>query len=390
MGIGIQNDRRCDIPFLFKHLAAAHHLAARRGQQLSDTSRMRGIDHPRIIHRKARIVPPLPLDGPLQLLHEPVANRLVDKQEIGCHAGLAGIERLPPHDAPRRQLQIGLYTHDTRAFPAQFERDGRQMPGCTGHDLTAEGSASGIENMVEALCQQLLHHLRCVGHQRRLLLRKTLADDLRQHRRRRRSARRRFQYHTVPRSQRSDERQQRQLQRIIPRRNDEHHTQRLIADAAPRRPCKKRGRDTPEPHPAFQVVQREADFTQHDADFGHITLDGRLTQIGTQGIAQGLLMPPYRRLQVLKRLTPRRNAARGTRLEISPLSGNQFLNIHLNKRLQGYGCSRPIGCRRNSLRIRPAAKVRTNANERRQSPVASRKNYRKKGATLLLRLVDLA
>ena len=56
---------------------------------------MGAVDHSGIVDRKARIAPPLPLDGPLQLHQQPVANRFVHQQEIGGHAGLAGIEGLP-------------------------------------------------------------------------------------------------------------------------------------------------------------------------------------------------------------------------------------------------------------------------------------------------------
>lgn len=210
------------------------------------------------------------------------------------------------------------------------------MRSRTRHDLTAESPSARVENMVEPLRQQLLHDLRCMRNQSDLFFGKTLADDLRQHGRRGRSARRRFQHHAIPRSQRSDERQQRQLQRIIPRRDDEYHTQRLAAYPTPCRPCEERRRDVARAHPALQVAQREADFTCDDADFGHVTLDGRLAQIGAQRTAQRLFVPTYRRLQRLQRPTPRRDVARGACLEISPLSGYQFRNIHNEKETIGY------------------------------------------------------
>ena len=289
---------------------------------------MGAVDHSGIVDRKARITPPLPLDGPLQLHQQPVANRFVHQQEIGGHAGLTGIEGLPPHDAPRSQLQIGLRPHDARTFPAQFERDGRQAFGRTHHDLAAESPSARVEDMVEPLRQQLFHSLRCVRHQSDQLLRKALADDLRQNGCRGRSARRRFQHHAVPCGQCPDERQQRQLQRVIPRRDDEHHAQRFVAHTASRRPGEERRRDAARPHPAFQVTQCETDFARDDADFGHVTLDNRFAQIGAQRTAQHLFVPPHRRLQRLQRPTPHRDVARGARLEIGPLGGYQLRNIH--------------------------------------------------------------
>ena len=182
--------------------------------------------------------------------------------------------------------------------------------------------------MVEPLRQQLFHSLRCVRHQSDQLLRKALADDLRQNGRRGRSARRRFQHHAVPCGQRPDERQQRQLQRVIPRRDDEHHAQRFVAHTASRRPGEERRRDAARPHPAFQVTQCETDFARDDTDFGHVTLDSRFAQIGAQRTAQHLFVPPHRRLQRLQRPTPHRDVVRGARLEIGPLGGYQLRNIH--------------------------------------------------------------
>ena len=114
----------------------------------------------------------------LDLLQQGVLDALLAEEIVGGHAGLAGIEGLPPHDAPRSQLQIGLRPHDARTFPAQFERDGRQAFGRTHHDLAAESPSARVEDMVEPLRQQLFHSLRCVRHQSDQLLRKALADDL--------------------------------------------------------------------------------------------------------------------------------------------------------------------------------------------------------------------
>jgi hypothetical protein len=74
---------------------------------------------------------------------------------IGSDAGLTGVQELAPHDARGRDLQIGIACNQAGTLAPEFKRDGRQVPGGSGHDDPRNTLIARIEDVIEALLEQL-------------------------------------------------------------------------------------------------------------------------------------------------------------------------------------------------------------------------------------------
>ena len=72
---------------------------------------------------------------------------------------MPGVEAFPPDQTPGTDLQIGSRQNDRWAFATQFEGHRREIRGCSGEDLAADGSPAGEENVIEGHG----HQVRCHG-----------------------------------------------------------------------------------------------------------------------------------------------------------------------------------------------------------------------------------
>ena len=160
----------------------------------------------------------------------------VDPHMIGCDAGLAGIEKFPPHDAPRSDFDIGIGANDGRAFPAKLERDRCEVLRRGTHHFASHARAAGEKDRVELFAQQSGGRCFVALHHRDEFRRENFADQARD---RRSGVGREFgwlQDRAVSRRDGAHQWPEQQLQRVVPRAHDQGHAHRLRPHARARRP----------------------------------------------------------------------------------------------------------------------------------------------------------
>jgi hypothetical protein len=101
-----------------------------------------------------------------------------------------------------------------------------------------------------------------------------------------------------------NQRPKREIERIIPRRDDKTYAARLRDNGSRSAKRRKRRRITHGPHPAFQVLQRVTDFLRDRQDFGENGFRFRLAEIGFQRRDDRRVIFPDRRGELFKRRAP--------------------------------------------------------------------------------------
>ena len=91
-----------------------------------------------------------------KLSDELLLDILMDKDIVRGDAGLAGVEGLAPGYAAGCNLEVGRAVNDAGALAAQFQYDGSQVLGCSGHNLAAQSGTAGKEYDIPSAAEQLL------------------------------------------------------------------------------------------------------------------------------------------------------------------------------------------------------------------------------------------
>ena len=78
----------------------------------------------------------------------------MNKDVVGCNAGLPAIDELTPDEIFCSELHVGRLVHNGWRFPAQLQGDAGQMlrGGC--HHELADGGRAGEENMIKRHLKQ--------------------------------------------------------------------------------------------------------------------------------------------------------------------------------------------------------------------------------------------
>ncbi|MPN58785.1 hypothetical protein SDC9_206500 [bioreactor metagenome] len=120
-----------------------------------------------------RILKGIPSVKALDCLAKPVYQLLLppgrDPDMVGRHAGLPGVYKLAPGNAPRRQLQVGVVGDDAGGFSPQLEGDGGEVPGGGGHDHPSHRRGAGKEDGIKPLLQEIGGGLHATLHYRHIL-----------------------------------------------------------------------------------------------------------------------------------------------------------------------------------------------------------------------------
>lgn len=219
---------------------------------------------------------------------ELVLYRFVYQQIIRRDAGLPGIQALAPCDAPCGDIDFGVAIDDARAFAAEFEYDGSQMPGCGGHDGASERRTAGEEYDVVAAVEQSGVHVAIALDCCDILLVERVGNHLLDDGRDVRLVGRRFEYGGTACRNRTDERIEQQLHGIVPRSDDERGAERLADYAAARRKHFQRRAAAFGCRPARDVFQMIVDFAENNADFGQVRLLVGFVQIAPQSLGERL------------------------------------------------------------------------------------------------------
>ena len=244
------------------------------------------VDDAGIVGAELRVFAVLPQDFIRYLFNERLLYAAVNHQVVGGDARLSAVEEFAPYDPLCRRRQVGIVVDDTRAFPAQFEGHGGKVLCGRLHNVLSVLDAAGVEYVVEPFLQQLFGCLPPdIGHGD-IFLFETFADEFLQDFGRAGCFARRFHDGAVPRGDGAHQRRQGQLQRIVPRSDNEHTAVRLVMDAAFGTKEEHGGRTPPVAGPALQVIFERAYLVQEEPGFGGITLERRLPQVGAQRFGQ--------------------------------------------------------------------------------------------------------
>ncbi len=160
-----------------------------------------------------------------------IGDGLVHQQARGGRADLTGIEVDARHHPVGGFLDVGIIEHDDRRLAAKLQGDTARAAGRSLHDLLADHIAAGEGNLVDArmtgqrradglaiAVQQIEHARRQSGFQR----------DLGHHLLRQRRHFRRLDHQGAARGERRRDLPDTGDQREVPRRDQSHHTSRLV------------------------------------------------------------------------------------------------------------------------------------------------------------------
>ncbi|MCY1233595.1 hypothetical protein D9M72_461440 [compost metagenome] len=244
-----------------------HHGAAVR--QFGDPFKVPVIHDPAIGSAGRRVLAEHGGDGVHKQRFQRVQNLGGGQHIIRCDARLPGIHEPAPGKASGGGREVGGPVHESRAPATQLQGHRRQVFGRSPHDNPGRVLAAGEEDVVEALCQQCLgfrdaswHHL---GGTVQIL--RHPAD---QGGRCGRGVLARLDHHGVAGRQGPGHRRQRQLDRVVPGTDHQHHSERSQLGPGPGRLHGKRNVHPAAPKPAREMPFQMGRFRGHKTDFGHL------------------------------------------------------------------------------------------------------------------------
>ncbi len=287
------------------------------------------VDDARIIGHRAACIPGISVRNVVtQAFDQFALFAFVHEHVVGRDAGLTGIHVLPEHQPPGREVDVGCLVHDSRAFPAQFQRDRGQMFRRGFHDDPAHRDAAGKEDVVELLLQKLGVFPAAPQYDRTIGVVKATRDELLDDFCHSRCVGRGLDHGAVACSDRADQRRDRQHKRIVPGRYDERHAVRLGNGVAGSRKQGKRCFDPFPLHPFRKTLDGNLYFAFDRADLGHISFNLGFIEIRRQRredvgfhFADGCG-------QLLQRRHTKRIVQRSTRCKIRLLPFDQFGYAH--------------------------------------------------------------
>ncbi len=176
-------------------------------------------------------------------------------------------------------------------LPPSLERDRRQVaPRGLRHDPPDPGRA-GEHEVVERQARKALRDLALDAGDEQLGRIESRGDRLLQQRRKMRGQLARLDENAVAGGERADRGRQRELERIIPGRDDADDTERLRHQPVAGRQELQRGRDPLRRHPALQVLCRMPDLGEQQHRLGDGGLDRRtVTEIGRDCLPKTLFV----------------------------------------------------------------------------------------------------
>ena len=266
-----------------------------------------------------------------KLVHELVAHGFVHEHVVGRDACLTAIEELAPRDSPGGEPDLGRRIDDARTLAAEFEHGRRQVLGALfEHDL-AHRLASREEHQVELLVEQLLVLFATAAHDRDVIGREQLFDELGHDLARGGRVSARLHDGGVAGGKRIHERLDREQERVVPRADDEHVSERRRLLVAARDVMSKRRARATTPGESSDVLQHVGDLAEHQPYFAHVTLGRALAQIGAQRVAN----LPFARhddlAQGLERADARLDVDRRAGGEQFLLVSHQLLNVSVHR-----------------------------------------------------------
>ena len=184
---------------------------------------------------------------------------------VRSDAGLPAAEELPPNDGGHGTVLHAALGDDGRGLAAKFERDGDEILARRLHHRSPHCGAPREDELIERQGGECSAVTADYGD---LFFGEELAEHRREYSVRRRCELRRFEHDAVSRGDRGDHRHQRQVDGIVPRRDDADHTERLILDAIAAEPHVQGDAAARRAHEATEIA-REVINALDDADDFH-------------------------------------------------------------------------------------------------------------------------
>lgn len=215
--------------------------------------------------------------------------RAVGAAPVGCGAARAvrvAFERAARRvghrageQAARRELDVDVVVHVRGVLAAELEGDRREVLRRRGVHLPAHRRGARVEDVVEALREQRRADggpSLDDGDARGV---EVLRDEAGQERAARGRLLRRLQQHAVPGRERGGHRRQREREREVPRRQDQHDALRLRLPVGARREERERRRDGLAPGEGRQLALERRELGQHRRRLHVDRLEGRAPQV---------------------------------------------------------------------------------------------------------------
>ena len=210
----------------------------------------------------------------------------VDEHVVGGHTGLTRVHELAPRDPASGHIEIGALVDDHRALAAELERHRREVLGRSRHHDSTDRSVAGVEDVVPPLLEQRSGLARSALDHRHALGVEVLRQEPGQNRGRAGGDLRRLDCRGVAGGERSDERCEHELDRVVPRPDDQDRAERVPMDPGLGRLLLERRGDPLRAHPLVEVRQRVVDLRAHERDVGDEPFHGRLAEVAAQGVEQ--------------------------------------------------------------------------------------------------------
>ncbi len=223
----------------------------------------------------------------LESLDKGIFDVLMQEKVVRGNTGLSAVEALAPGDAAGSQLEVGVLVHNARALAAQLQHHGREVLGLRLHGNASERRASGEENEVVAVLEQLsVHHAVALHHGYVLFgegIGNHLFDDLGYVR----DVGGGLEDGGAAGGDGAHKGVQEQLHGVVPGAHDERAAQRLPHNVAGRWQHGKGRRLAPAFCPAGKLADGFADFPVYQADLCDEGFFVALVEVFPQGFTEG-------------------------------------------------------------------------------------------------------
>ena len=259
-------------------------------------------------------------------IYEGVTYALVYQHIIGGDAGLAGIEGLAPCKAFCGQFDVGVSGYEARALAAELQHHRGQVLRGRRHHYPAQAGTSGKEDDIPALLQQGGIDIAVALHHGDIALIESVFHHLRYHAGDVGNVWGRLQEGRTAGGDGAHQRVHQQLERVVPRGDDERASKRLGDYTAAGRTHLHRSRLAARAGPAGEVAEMIPDFAGHDTHLCQECFLLRFVQIGPEGLVKGFLPLFYGGKKLAEHAFPECDVARGAGGVVFPLESVQLLD----------------------------------------------------------------
>ena len=273
-------------------------------QQRDEAREMRLVDDAPVVRARARVLAEAGAHGLDARADERRLDSAVHEHVVRRDAGLPCVEELAPDDPPRGDADVRRRLDDAGRLAAELERDRDEVRRGGGEDFAADGGAAGEEDRVERQRGQRGGDVGAASRDRHGVG----VEDLRQPRGEPRRAGGRelrgLEHDAVAGRQGGHERHQRELDRIVPRREDQRRAVGAGVDFAAPRPHREGNRHAPRPRPAAEIRKGGGDLLPHEGRLREMRFEAGLAEILRERVSDPAPVASQQRVQPLELAPP--------------------------------------------------------------------------------------